>query len=381
MKIDVAVIGAGVIGLSIARQLAQHNPALRIVVLEKEAAVGTGISSRSSEVIHAGLYYPASYLKSALCVRGRDLLYRYCDEHGVPQRKVGKLVVANTDDEHEFLHALAFRAELNGVVDLQWLDRRQIQVLEPAIQAKGAFLSPSTGIIDSAALLRCLEKEIIDIGVTLCLRARVERITRAAGGFVVHCIQATDKFLLGAQRVINCAGLQATQVARHIDGFPAGQLPDLVLAKGSYFSYRGSNPISRLVYPVPVSQPARSSEILPQGLGIHATLDMQGQLRFGPDIEIVPTENYGVDEGRRALFADIIRRYFPALDEQRLHAAYAGIRPRLVTRDGKTADFLVQTEAQHNVPGLTNLFGIESPGLTSCFAMAEHVCALQSGLH
>jgi len=377
---EVVIIGGGIIGLAIARELSVHSPSLQIVLLEKEKQLSTGISSRNSEVIHAGLYYPKHYLKSILCVRGREQLYQYCREKNIPHKKIGKIVVAHNDEEHEFLHALALRAEFNGVQDLLWLTRSKMTALEPALAAKGAFLSPSTGIIDVASLTRSFESDIRANGVDIALNTEVIRIEPQSSGFSVHCAtneptQTTD--IIHTRFVINAAGLQARYLASKINGFPAQQLPSMVLAKGDYFSYSGKNPFNHLIYPVPSGQPLSSPNAQHTGLGIHATLDMQNRLRFGPDFQLVETENYQVDENKRERFAETIAHYFPAVDKDKLQPAYAGIRPRLLpAADLRTADFLVQTSTQHSMNGLINLFGIESPGLTCCLALAQHVAEL-----
>jgi len=374
---DVVIIGGGIIGLAIARELSLHSPSLQIVLLEKEKQLNTGISSRNSEVIHAGLYYPKNYLKSILCVRGREPLYQYCREKNIPHKKIGKIVVANTDEEHEFLHALALRAEFNGVQDLLWLTRSKMTAMEPALAAKGAFLSPSTGIIDVASLAHSFESDIRANGADIALNTEVLCIEPQSPGFLVHCAtnkqtQTTDT--IHTRLVINAAGLQARPLASKINGFPAQHLPSMILAKGDYFSYRGENPFHHLIYPIPLGQPLSSPNAQHTGLGIHATIDMQNRLRFGPDFQLVETENYQVDENKREQFAETIAHYFPAIDKDKLQPAYAGIRPRLLpTTDLRTADFLVQTPAQHGIDGLINLFGIESPGLTCCLALAQHV--------
>lgn len=375
-SVDVVVIGGGVIGLALARELSLRSPPLRIALIEKEKTLGSGISSRNSEVIHAGLYYPKNYLKSTLCVQGREQLYQYCREHQIPHKKIGKIVVANTDEEHEFLHALALRAEYNGVTDLQWLTRRNLAELEPAVAAKGAFLSPSTGIIDVASLMRALEKEARDKGVDIVLNTRVQHIDPQPAGFSLICAaadQINNTHTIKARFVINAAGLQALDLAKQITGFPADQLPNIVFAKGDYFSYQGKNPFQHLIYPVPGGQPLSSPSAQHTSLGIHATIDMQNQLRFGPDLDIVENENYQINENKREIYAETIRRYFPALDTARLQPAFAGIRPRMVSNNKKVPDFGIQTEAQHGINGLINLFGIESPGLTSCLSLAGTV--------
>ena len=370
-RVDVAIVGGGVIGLAIARELSLRSPSLNIALLEKEKRLGTGISSRNSEVIHAGLYYPKHYLKSRLCVQGREMLYQFCREHGVAHKKIGKIVVAHNDEEHEFLHALALRAEYNGVTDITWLTQHTLAELEPAVRAKGAFLSPSTGIVDVAQLLQALEQQVRHNGVAIALDTQVKHIDVQAQGFILSCHNSADKIQTSV--VINAGGLQALDLARHISGGSPLDLPEQVFAKGDYFSYRGNNPFRHLIYPVPAGQPVRSPNAQHTGLGIHATIDMHNQLRFGPDVTLVDHEFYQVDEHKRALFAETIRRYFPALDADKLQPAYAGIRPRLLMPNKKLPDFQIHTEKDHGLPGLVQLFGMESPGLTSCLAIARHV--------
>lgn len=375
-RVDVAIVGGGILGLAIARELSLSSPSLNIALLEKEKRLGTGISSRNSEVIHAGLYYPKHYLKSSLCVQGREMLYQFCREHGVAHRKLGKIVVAHSDEEHEFLHALALRAEYNGVTDIRWLTQHRLAELEPAVQAKGAFLSPSTGIVAVAQLLQVLEQQVRDRGVTIALDTEVGHIDAQTQGFILSTDNSSnnnpDK--ISASVLVNACGLQALDLAGKITGLStAVPLPTQVFAKGDYFAYRGNNPFRHLIYPVPAGQPVTSPSAQHTGLGIHATIDMQNQLRFGPDVTLVDHAHYQVDENKRELFAKTIRRYFPALDVDRLQPAYAGIRPRLLVPGKKPPDFQIQTEQQHGLSGLVQLFGIESPGLTSCLAIARHV--------
>lgn len=376
LAIDVGIIGGGVIGLAIARQLAHDLPTRHIAVFEKEKKCGTGISSRNSEVIHAGLYYPKSYLKTTSCVSGNRLLYEYCTTHGVAHRRLGKIIVANTDAEHEFLHALALRAEFNGVTDISWLTKTTLAKLEPAVQAKGAILSPSTGILNVEQFLQSLEKNVRESGVPIVVNTTVNTIVPETSGFSLTC-EASDKrqtpYTCRAHTVINSAGLHAITLAKSIVGFPHTLLPRMALAKGDYFSYNGNNPFQHLIYPVPSGQPMSSPNVQHSGLGIHATLDMQNNLRFGPDLTVIDTENYRVDAAKRALYASTIQRYFPALEAEKLQPAYAGIRPRLLMDSSAPADFLMQTEQQHALPGLIQLFGIESPGLTSCLSLAQTV--------
>lgn len=370
---DITIIGGGAVGLALAREFANRQRA--VALLEQEARPGLGISSRSSEVIHAGFYYPKHFLKTRLCVRGREKLYQYCQERDIPHRRIGKLVVAHDDAEHEFLHALALRAELNGVDNLQWLSRSQLAALEPAVSAKGGFLSPSTGIIDSTTLLHRLEKDAMDAGTTMACRSRVVRIIKQSGHFELIL---GDNSRISTRTLVNSAGLSAVSVAHCIDDYATHTIPTVVLAKGDYFSLPGKSPFNHLVYPVPAGQSMANPSAAHSSLGIHATIDLQGCVRFGPDLDIVASENYVVAENKRELFAAAIRRYYPALDAKKLQPHSSGIRPRLVPPDGKPGkapDFLIQGVDTHGMSGLIHLFGIESPGLTCCMALAEEVAA------
>ncbi len=369
------VIGGGLIGLAIARQCAAHGPTL---LIEQQPRLGTGISSRNSEVMHAGLYYPRDTLKARLCVEGNAELYAYCETHQVPHQRCGKLVVANDDLEHEHLHALALRAELNGVKNVELLTRSQAQALEPAVQAKGALLSPDTGIIDVGQLMLSLEKDCLDRGVDIVVNTRVEQITRDGTGYqLAYCSgdSRDEVFTLSSDHLINSAGLQAISLAQAIVDFPSGLVPELLLLKGNYFRYHGTNPFTHLIYPVPmpVIPEADDSSAQHQGLGIHAGFNLDNELRFGPDTEPVNREDYEVDSTRHAAFVTAIQRYFPGLQPDKLQADSAGIRPRLVSDQPRSADFMIQGEREHGWPGLVNLFGIESPGLTCCLSLARYV--------
>jgi len=361
---EVCVIGGGIIGLAIARELSMKGK--KVLLLEKESGLGEGVSSRNSGVIHAGLYYPRSFLKTQLCLEGKNQLYGFCEKYQVPFRRCGKIVVAMSDEEHEYLHALMLRAELNGVDDLQMLSRGQLAELEPSIQAKGALLSPSTGVIDVVAYRQALARHCDDQGVDTVLNTSLGRVETTEQGFLLHCADGSSVL---AEQLINAAGLNALAVAGMIQDFPAQCMPEMLLLKGSYFVYRGKSPFSHLIYPVPVA--TQSGQ--PGGLGIHATLDMEGTLRFGPDAEVVNEINFQVCEKRKAEFVQAVQRYFPDIREEDLSPDYAGIRPRLKTEGNKTADFIVQDSTQHGLDGLVNLFGIESPGLTASLALAELV--------
>jgi L-2-hydroxyglutarate oxidase LhgO len=362
-SVDCLVIGAGVIGLAIARALARAGR--EVVVVEAENAVGEGVSSRNSEVIHAGIYYPTGLTKTRLCVEGKEMLYRFCGEYGVPHRRCGKLIVAANENEVAGLAALEARAKANGVHDLVWLTGEEARALEPELKAERALLSPSTGIVDSHALMLALWGDAEAHGAAIAfatpvVSGQVERegLTIETGG--------GEAMPLTAANVINAAGLGAQAVARTIQGVPIETIPPLHLAKGNYFSLSGRSPFSRLVYPMPAEG----------GLGVHLTLDLAGQARFGPDVEWVNALDYDVDPRRSESFYGAIRTYWPGLPDGALQPAYAGIRPKIARPGGSSTDFLIQTENEHGVRGLINLFGIESPGLTASLAIAQRVAEL-----
>jgi len=356
------VVGAGVVGLAVARALARagHD----VVVLETAGAIGTGTSSRNSEVIHAGLYYAPGSLRARLCVEGRRALYAYCADHGVAARACGKLVVATEPAEQPMLEGIAARAAANGVEDLRLLSGAEAHALEPALRCTGALLSPVTGIVDSAALMLSLRGEAEDFGAAFAFHAPVQRVDVQPGGFVLH-VGGAEKMRLACRMLINAAGLGACALAGAIAGLDAAHVPPAYLAKGSYFALAGPSPFRRLIYPVPI----------PGGAGIHLTLDLAGGARFGPDVEAVEAIDYAVDPARAPVFAAAIRRYWPGLPEDALRPAYAGIRPKIVPPT-QTQDFVIQGADVHGVAGLVNMFGIESPGLTSCLAIADEVMRL-----
>ena len=366
--IDCAVIGAGVIGLAAARRLALAGR--EVLILEAEQAFGTGISARNSEVIHAGIYYPAGSLKARLCVAGRALLYTYCAERGIAHRRCGKLIVAADERQVAQLDTIAAHASGNGVHDLQRLTRSAAQEMEPALECVAALYSPSTGIIDSHALMLALLGDAENAGAVLALKSPMLCGEITADGILLD-IGGSEPTQILAGSVINCAGLGAQECSRKLHGLPPASVPPLSYAKGNYYALAGRAPFSHLVYPVPGAA----------GLGVHLTLDLAGQARFGPDVEWVDSLDYGVDPRRADSFYASIRRYWPALQDGALMPAYAGIRPKPHPPGDPACDFIVQGSREHGVPGLVCLYGIESPGLTACLALAEHavdLCATET---
>jgi L-2-hydroxyglutarate oxidase LhgO len=360
--VECVVAGAGVIGLAIARNLALAGR--EVLLLEATSAIGTGISSRNSEVIHAGIYYPAGSLMAQSCVAGKQALYAYAAAKGIGHRACGKLIVATEAAELPTLAIIKARAEANGVQDLQMLEARQAQLLEPALRCAGALLSPSSGIIDSHAYMLALQGDFEAAGGLLALRSHVTT-GRVANGAIEISVGGQERTELRCKTLINAAGLTATDLAGAITGMKPEHVPKTAYAKGSYFALQGASPFSRLVYPVPV----------PGGLGIHLTLDLAGQARFGPDVEWVDHIDYTVDPRRADLFTEAVRRYWPDLPNAMLQPAYAGIRPKISLPGGSAQDFMIQGPDIHGVPGLINLFGIESPGLTAALALADIVAA------
>ena len=368
--VDCIVVGAGVVGLAVARALAMAGR--EVLVIEQAGAIGTGVSSRNSEVIHAGIYYPAGSLRATLCVRGRRLLVDYCRAHGVPHTICGKLVVATAATEVVALHGIAQRAAANGVVGneaLQLLSAAQVSALEPELRCAAALWSPASGIVDSHALMTQLLADAERAGALLALASPLTQARRERSGWVLRC---GDAFELQARWVLNCAGLGAQAVASAMLGFPSTSVPHLQLAKGNYFALAAKPPFSRLIYPTPVDG----------GLGVHLTLDLAGQAKFGPDVEWLPpgtqpdSVDLAVDASRAAAFEADVRRYWPGLPSGALQPAYSGLRPKLSGPGQPAADFHIAGPAQHGVPGVVQLFGIESPGLTSCLAIGQHVAGM-----
>ncbi|MCM2312699.1 MAG: NAD(P)/FAD-dependent oxidoreductase [Steroidobacteraceae bacterium] len=360
-KAECIVIGGGVIGLAVGRRLAMAG--VETLVCEREATPGSQTSSRNSEVIHAGLYYTPGSLKARLCVQGRQQLYHYCEARGVAYRRCGKLLVATCDDELVTLQSYADTARRNGVTDLDWLSQQEASALEPAVHCVAALWSPSTGIVSSHELLQALVADFEASGGVLACAAEVvnARLGRTGHRVVVHQDGVSTEF--ETPMLVNAAGLQAQAAARKFAGLDAGTIPRQYFAKGQYFTLQGRAPFSHLVYPVASAA----------GLGIHVTLDLAGGVRFGPDVEWVPGIDYAVDESRRDTFAAAIRRYYPDLDASRLQPGYAGIRPKIVGPGAPAADFAIQGSDVHGWPGLVNLYGIESPGLTATLAIADAV--------
>jgi L-2-hydroxyglutarate oxidase LhgO len=359
-KVDCIVIGAGVIGLAIARKLALAGR--EVIVLEAAEGIGTVTSSRNSEVIHAGIYYRAGSLMARMCVSGKRALYQYCIDHGIPHRNCGKLIVATTPKEAEKLQSIRAHAEANGVFDMRLLPGEAARELEPALNCDAALLSPSTGIIDSHAYMLALRGDSEAGGAAFAFHTPLARAKVAASRIEIET-GGEAPMTLACDLLVNAAGLGAPAVARQIEGMPIELIPCAYLAKGNYFSCSARAPFSRLIYPVPE----------PGGLGVHLTLDMAGQARFGPDVEWVDSIDYAVDPARAERFYPAIRKYWPTLPDGALMPSYSGIRPKIVPPAVATQDFLIQGPRDHGVSGLINLFGIESPGLTSSLAIADYV--------
>ena len=360
--VECVVIGAGVVGLAVARALALAGR--EVLVLEKERWIGSETSSRNSEVIHAGIYYPKASLKARLCVAGKQRLYAYCAERGIAHRRLGKLIVAADAAEIPVIEGVRQRAIANGVADLEWLGSNQLGALEPALAAIGAFFSPSTGIVDSHAYMLALEADLEAAGGMVVLRAPVLSGRVERDGFLLE-IGGEEPMRLSCRLLVNSAGIHAPDLARRIAGIPARAIPRGYFCRGVYFTLAGRSPFRHLIYPVPEAA----------GLGVHLTLDLAGQARFGPDVEWIDGVDYTVDPRRGERFYAAIRRYWPALRDGALQPGYAGIRPKISGPDEPAADFRIDGPAEHGVPGLVNLFGIESPGLTASLALADEVAA------
>jgi L-2-hydroxyglutarate oxidase LhgO len=358
--VQVLVVGAGVVGLAVARQaaLAGHE----VIVAEATAGIGSGVSSRNSEVIHAGLYYPTGSKRAYHCPRGRRMLYDFCASHGVPYNKCGKLVVATSEGEIAKLEAIRRQSEINGVEGVKMIEGAAARALEPELSCLLALHSPETGVVDSHRYMLALQGDLEDHGGMIAFNTRIERITLVQGGWLLH-FGGSETITVDA--VVNAAGLGAQRLGRATEGYPQERVPRLFLGKGNYFGYAGRPVFSRLIYPAPIHG----------GLGVHVTLDLAGRMRFGPDVEWVDEENYDVDPARAQVFYASIRKYFPRLPDGALVPDYSGIRPKLTGPNEAAADFIIDGPAQHGVPRIVNLFGIESPGLTSALSIADEVVA------
>ncbi|MCB8819498.1 NAD(P)/FAD-dependent oxidoreductase [Microvirga rosea] len=359
---DVLVIGAGVVGLAIARALALRGHG--VIVAEATGGIGNGVSSRNSEVIHGGMYYPAGSLRARHCVAGRRMLYAFCESHGVPYAKCGKLIVATNDLEQAKIEGIYEQGIANGVDGLSFLTGADAMALEPNLSCTGAVLSRETGIIDSHAFMLALQGDLEDAGGMVAFHAPVKRIARASGGWSVQT-GGDEPALLPVDAVINAASLHAQAIAYATEGYSESRVPPLVLAKGNYFGCLGKPAFRHLIYPAPVDG----------GLGTHVTLDLAGRMRFGPDVEWIEREDYEVDPRRAESFYASIRRYWPGLADGALVPDYAGVRPKLTGPGQKPADFIIDGPQEHGLPGLVHLFGIESPGLTSSLSIADDVAA------
>jgi L-2-hydroxyglutarate oxidase LhgO len=363
-RVDAVVIGAGVVGLACARALALQGR--EVLVLEKAEAIGTETSSRHSEVIHAGIYYPVGSLKARFCVEGKLKMYRFLDEHGVPYKRLGKLIVATSEDQIPALQQIQDRAVRAGVDDLTFLSHNEVVAMEPDLRCVTALLSPSTGVLDSHSYMLALQGDAEERGAMIAFHAPVEggRIDEDGIELVVG---GADPMTLKATTVVNSGGLHAQPLAASLQGFPADKVPPQYFCKGNYYTLSGVRaPFSHLIYPAPEQA----------GLGIHLTLDLGGQARFGPDVEWVDSIDYTVDPRRADSFYAAVRKYWPGLPDDSLQPGYAGMRPKIQAPGTPALDFMVQGPRDHGVPGLVNLFGIESPGVTSSLAIADHVAEL-----
>jgi L-2-hydroxyglutarate oxidase LhgO len=363
---QVMVVGAGVVGLAIAREAARKGH--DVIVAEAAPAIGTGTSSRNSEVIHAGLYYPSGSKRALHCPRSRRMLYAYCESHGIAHRKLGKLFIVTKESDIPKLESIYAQALANGVENVNMLDAGAAMRMEPALFCVAAFHSAETGIIDSHRYMLALQGDIEDRGGVLAFNTPVERIARGRSGWRVD-FGGPEPGSLTVDAVVNSASHGAQRLARATEGYPGERVPKLVLAKGNYFGYAGRAPFTRLIYPAPV----------PGGLGIHVTLDLAGRMRFGPDVEWIDSMNFDVDPRRGDSFYGSIRTYWPGLPDNSLFADYAGVRPKLTGPGEPAADFVVDGPAEHGLPGLVQLFGIESPGLTCALSLAEEVVGKLSG--
>ena len=360
---DCVVVGAGIVGLAVARALALQGR--DVIVLEAADAIGTETSSRNSEVVHAGIYYPTGSLKARHCVAGKHFIYKFCAERGIECQPKGKLIVATTQEQVSYLEKLKAQGEANEVHDLRMLDAREAKALEPELVCVAALHSPSTGIVDSHAMMLAFQGDAEAHGAMIAFETPVVGGTVANDGIVIETGGASP-MRLKARTLVNAAGLGAQKLGHAIAGIPPASVPPLHYAKGNYFALQGRTPFSRLIYPVPEKG----------GLGVHITIDLAGQARFGPDVEWVDALEYDVDPRRADVFYAEVRRYWPGLADGALVPSYSGIRPKIVPKGEPNPDFVIQGPETHGVPGLVALYGIESPGLTSSPSIAEHVARI-----
>ena len=362
-RIDAVVIGAGVVGLAVARELSLAGR--EVIVLEAEESIGNHTSSRNSEVIHAGIYYPKGSLKARLCVQGKELLYEYCRSRGVAHANCGKLLVATSDAEIPVVLGYLDKAIANGVTDLRRISLEELRELEPAVRAVAAVYSPSTGIIDSHALMLSYQGDLERAGGAVVFRSPMLGGEVCDSGIRLE-VGGNEPMTIECSLLVNSAGLYAPHVAHALRGLPPHSIPPAYFAKGHYYTLSGKSPFRRLVYPMAG----------PGFLGVHVTIDLGGQARFGPDIDWIDRVDYAFDAGREPLFYEAIRQYYPALKDGQLQPGYTGIRPKISGPKEPAADFVIQGPREHGAPGLVNLYGIESPGLTASLAIAQHIRTL-----
>ena len=359
-RVDCIVIGAGVIGLAVARRLALAGR--EVIVLEKAEGIGTETSSRNSEVIHAGHYYATDSLKAKLCVAGNGAMYRYCAEHHIPHKRLGKIIVATDQDEIATLEKYVKQGAINGVHDLAWITPAQVREMEPNVHCVAAIHSPSTGLVDSHSLMLSYQGDLEGAGGTVVFHSPIESGEVSSDGVILN-VGGKEPMTIQSDLVVNCAGLYAQDIAKTIKGIPPETIPKLYYAIGHYFTVTGKPAFTRLIYPVAVAG----------SLGLHVALDLAGQVRFGPDIEYIDRIDYGFRTSLSVKFYDSIRRYYPDLKDDSLQPGYTGIRPKLHGPGTPAADFVIQGKRDHGIDGLINLYGIESPGLTSSLAIADYV--------
>jgi L-2-hydroxyglutarate oxidase LhgO len=368
-KVDVVVIGAGVVGLAIAARFSQQHK--QVLIIDRHEQVGEETSSRNSEVIHAGIYYPKGSLKAQLCVEGKTLLYEHCQQYKVAYKAVGKCIVAVTQQEQSELNSIQLKAQENGVLDLEPLSRKQLNNLEPNLNAYGGLLSPSTGIIDSHGYMQSLLWQVQQAGSYFVGNSKFIHAEKNSSGFTLTIKNCQDNThsQIGCDLLINSAGLHAQECAQHIEGVDQAAIPELFYCRGHYFTYQGASPFQHLIYPVPEKNTS--------GLGIHSTLDLAGQIKFGPDVQYIDHLDYRFSNKDQQVlknkFLNAITRYWPQIDPKKLQTGYTGIRPKIQGPNQAFKDFAIHDQSQHSVAGLVNLFGIESPGLTSSLAIADYV--------